>query len=83
MDGRRAVDAGADGGDVYPRAQSVGVFIMQNDGRARVDACGTGGGRYDMATEALTGKLGARLNPGAPPEMRPRMRLQRVEGVKP
>ncbi|MHB1590160.1 MAG: cytochrome c biogenesis protein ResB [Sulfuricella sp.] len=70
-------------GVMYIRERRVWVFLLQSDGRAHVEVCATGGGRYDMGTEALIGKLGARLNPGAPPEMRPRMHLQRVEEVKP
>lgn len=70
-------------GVMYIRERRVWVFLLQNDGRARVEACGTSGGRYDMATEALIGKLGARLNPSDPPEMRPRMHLHQVEEVKP
>lgn len=70
-------------GIMYLRERRVWVTLLQNDGRTHVEACGTGGGRYDMATEALIEKLGARLNPGAPPEMRPRTNLQRVEEVKP
>lgn len=69
-------------GVMYIRERRVWVFLLQNDGRTRVEACGTGGGCYDMATEALIEKLGARLNPGPPPKMRPRMHSLRVEEVK-
>jgi len=70
-------------GVMYIRERRVWVFLLKSDGRARVEVCGTGSGRYDMATEALIEKLGARLNPCAPPKMRPRMHSLRVEEVKP
>lgn len=57
---------------MYLREQKLWVSLLQNNGRVRIEACGTSGGRYSADTEALIGKLGARLNPGAPPEMRPR-----------
>ena len=57
---------------MYLREQKLWVSLLQNNGRVRVEACGTSGGRYSADTEALIGKLGARLNPGAPPEMQPR-----------
>lgn len=70
-------------GVMHIRECRVWVLLLQNDGRTRVEACGTGGVRYDMDTEALIEKLGARLNPSAPPEMRPRIRSLQVEEVKP
>ncbi|MBI5752283.1 MAG: cytochrome c biogenesis protein ResB [Hydrogenophilales bacterium] len=70
-------------GIMYFRERRVWVSLLQNNGRTLVEACGTAGGRFDIATEALIEKLGARLNPGALPEMRPRMQLNRMEEVRP
>ena len=70
-------------GVMYVRERRVWVSLQRNGGRTRVEVCGTGGGRYDIATEALIEKLGARLNPGAPPPMRPRTQSNRMEEVKP
>lgn len=68
---------------MYLRERRVWVSLLQNHGRVRVEACGTSGGRYDTATEALIEKLGARLNPVATPEMRARMQSTPLEEVKP
>lgn len=68
---------------MYLRERRVWVSLLQSNGRVRVGACGTSGGRYDTATEALIEKLGARLTPGAPPEMRPRTQSTPLEEVKP
>lgn len=70
-------------GVMYFRERRMWVSLLQNDGRTRIEAYGTAGGRFDMASEALIEKLRARLNLGALSEMRPRMPLNRMEEVKP
>ena len=70
-------------GVMYFRERRVWVSLLQNDGRTCIEVCGTSGGRYDLSTEKVIKKLGARLNSGTPPEMRPRTQTNQVEEVKP
>lgn len=70
-------------GVMYMRERRVWVSLLRNDSRTQLEAYGTGGGRYDMHTESLIRKLGARLNPGVFLEKQPQTQLNQVEDVKP